>query len=130
MEAHTLRLSEAQFRKPFAEFWSDYFRKNPEVACVRCLIPPGWSPRNGRPYNLRNVTIDTPIKQHVSERAAGACCWMFPRVWGLLTASSPAGLAARRKVRLLRLCPGGAACECPLPPLLMMHPPLLPSAQP
>lgn len=64
MEAQTVRLSEAQFRRPFAEFWSEYFRKNPEVPCVRCIPPGSWSPRNGRPYNLRNVTIDTPIKQH------------------------------------------------------------------
>ena len=67
MEAQTLRLSAAQFRRPFAEFWSDYFRKNPEVPCVRCIPPGSWSPRDGRPYNLRNVNIDTPIKQHVSK---------------------------------------------------------------
>ena len=88
MEAQTLRLSEAQFRRPFTEFWSDYFRKNPEVPCVRCIPPGSWSPRNGRPYNLHNVNIDTPIKQHVSE-SCRCLLRTFPRVWGLLSASSP-----------------------------------------
>lgn len=121
MEAQTVRLSEAQFRRPFAEFWSEYFRKNPEVPCVRCIPPGSWSPRNGRPYNLRNVNIDTPIKQHVSKSCRCLLLDVSQSV-GPFDRFLPAGIAARREVRLLRLCPGGAACECHLPPLLMMHP--------
>ena len=129
MEAQTLRLSEAEFRRPFAEFWSDYFRNNPEVASVRCIPPSAWKgPRNGRPYSLRNVNIDTPIKQHVSE----SCRCL------LLDVSQSVG-PPNRFLPLQALLHGEKAgfydcvlVEQPVSCLLwlMMHPPLLPAAQP
>ena len=60
-----LRPTKAQFSRPFANYVSDYFRKNPEVPIIKVVPPKGFAPRK-TPYPS-DLKIDTPIEQKVSD---------------------------------------------------------------
>ena len=59
-----LRPTKAQFEKPFLKYASDYFRKNPNVPIIKVVPPAGFKARS-KPYELDQLTIDTPIEQRV-----------------------------------------------------------------
>ena len=59
-----LRPTAAQFNKPFSKTASDFFRKNPHVPILKVVPPAGYKART-RPYDLENLTIETPIEQRV-----------------------------------------------------------------
>ena len=59
-----LRPSKAQFDKPFLNYVSDFFKKNPEVPVIKVVPPKGYKPRQG-PYDMDLTVIETPIEQRV-----------------------------------------------------------------
>ena len=59
-----LRPSKAQFDKPFLNYVSDFFKKNPEVPVIKVVPPKGYKPRRG-PYDMDLTVIETPIEQRV-----------------------------------------------------------------
>ena len=62
-ECPVLRPSRKEFSKPFAEYVSAYFRKNPDTPMVKVIPPEGYKPRSSEyPTGLR---IETPIQQNV-----------------------------------------------------------------
>ena len=63
-----LRPTKAQFSRPFVNYVSEYFRKNPDVPIVKVIPPKGYAPRRS-PYPT-DLRIDTPIEQRVGGAAA------------------------------------------------------------
>jgi hypothetical protein len=53
-----------QFSKPFCDFVSAVFKKQPELAMFKVKPPMGWAPRKAPP-DLDSISIQTPIKQMV-----------------------------------------------------------------
>ncbi|KAL6781830.1 hypothetical protein ACKKBF_B09595 [Auxenochlorella protothecoides x Auxenochlorella symbiontica] len=70
----TLRPTRQQFERPFAEFVREQFLKHPEWACFKVIPPKRWKPNKRGKYDLENVRIATPIKQHVFGKSGAYRC--------------------------------------------------------
>lgn len=59
-------LSREDFRRPFAQFVTELFAKNPGIAMLKVRPPKGWRPWLEDPPGdwLDEMEIQTPIKQH------------------------------------------------------------------
>lgn len=93
-----LRPSKAQFDKPFLNYVSDYFKKNPEVPVIKVVPPKGYKPRRG-PYDMDRTVIDTPIEQRVRCDIALIQLELAIEAWLLFrryscTATNPATMTA------------------------------------
>lgn len=63
-EALVLRPSKREFNKPFCEYVREVFAKHPDIPCFKVIPPRGWAPTKKK-YNLGDLKIATPIRQHV-----------------------------------------------------------------
>ena len=60
-----------EFSRPFAEYMTAFFKKNPDCPCVRVTPPAGYKPRRKQlqEKDMESLQINAPIKQHVFGRS-------------------------------------------------------------
>ncbi|KAG2489039.1 hypothetical protein HYH03_012477 [Edaphochlamys debaryana] len=59
------RPSKEEFEQPFSDYVRKIFRRNPNLPMFKVVPPKGWKPRRAPFPDLRQVTINVPIRQHV-----------------------------------------------------------------
>ena len=100
-----LRPTRREFSRPFIDFVSDVFARNPGLPAFKVVPPAGWRARASPFPDLMDIEIGTPIRQHVfgskgSYRCAplvgrlgqGRGRGMTGRWWGITAPGMPPGL--------------------------------------